>query len=41
MRQDDGDSELLGGQLRALDAGEVRKVSARYACDVRMVLCLR
>lgn len=37
MRQDDGDAELLGGHLRALDAGEIREVSARtrdaYLCD--------
>lgn len=31
MRQDDGDTELLGGQLRSFYASEIREVSSnRY-----------
>lgn len=38
MRQDDGDAELLGGHLRALDAGEIREVSAHVRALFRAIV---
>lgn len=37
MRQDDGDTELLGGQLCSFDASEIREVSIH---DVFGKFCL-
>lgn len=41
MRQDDGDAELLGGHLRALDAGEIREVSGRHVRVSRAIIFKR
>ena len=34
MRQNDGDTELLGGQLRSLDASEIREVRVQTVVNV-------